>query len=132
MSLLDPDAVKVHLTNPEDIGITRTEEKEPQHFVFSTVVIAFNATGYNPHEIVLMEDPLRKDWSILAVDEPIVLCNKQQRYDPANQVAGVPYPQGAYLPAGSSITGTGTAQLYAVATSATPTRVSIFVNRRSA
>jgi hypothetical protein len=128
----DEDAIKVHVVNTDDINIVRTEEKEPQHFVLSTVVVAYGVAGYNNYEAVLTEDPLRKDWSILAVDTPIVLCSKSQLTDPANQVSGIPYPQGGYLPAGSSITGTGTAQLFAVATSDVPCRVSIFVNRRNA
>jgi hypothetical protein len=128
----DEDAIKVHVCNTDDFKVTRTEEKEPQHFVLSTVVVAYNTSGYSNYEQVLPEDPLRKDWSILAVDTAIVLCSKSQLTDPANQVSGIPYPQGGLLPSGSSITGTGTAQLFAVATSATPCRVSIFVNRRSA
>lgn len=123
--------VRVHLENPHDIQVVRTEEKEPEHFVFSTVVVAYGVTGYNNFEQVLAEDPLRKDFSILAVDTAIVLCSKAQVNDKANQVAGVPFPQGAYLPQGSSFTGTGTAQLFAVATSAIPCRISVFVNRRN-
>lgn len=122
--------VRVHLENPQDIAIQRTEEHEPEHFNFYTVVVAYGVTGYNPFEQVLPEDPLRKDWSILAVDGPVVLCNKLQVNDKANQVANVPFPQGGYLPQNASVSGTGTAQLFAVATSATPCRVSVFVNRR--
>jgi hypothetical protein len=122
--------VRVHLENPEAIKIQRTEEKEPEHFQFSTVVVAYNTPGYNNYEPVLPLDPLRKDWSILAVDGPVVVCNKAQVNDKANQVAGVPFPQGGYLAQGGSITGTGTAEAFVVATSATPVRVSVFVNRR--
>lgn len=124
--------VRVHLENPEDIHVQKTEEKEPEHFVFSTVVVAHGVAGYNNYEQVLPEDPLRKDWSILAVDAAVVICNKAQLNDPANQVAAVPFPQGGLLPQNASISGTGTAQIFAVATSATPCRVSVFVNRRSA
>jgi hypothetical protein len=128
---ISEDVVRVHLENPQDINVQRTEEREPEHFVFSTVVIAFGVPGLNPYEQVLAEDPLRKDWSILAIDAPIVICNKSQISDKANQVAGVPFPQGAYVPQGGAVTGTGTAQIFAVATSATPCRVSVYVNRRS-
>jgi hypothetical protein len=130
--MMDEDAIKVHVCNSDDFKVTRTEEKEPQHMVFSTVVIAYNTAGYNNYEQALPEDPLRKDWSILACDAPAVICTKSQLTDPGNQVSGVPFPQGAYLPAGSSITGTGTSQIFVVATTATPNRISLWVNRRSA
>jgi hypothetical protein len=126
------DVVRVHLENPDDINVQRTQEHEPEHFVFSTYVIGYNLPGYNNAEQILPEDPLRKDWSILPVDAPIVLCNKSQLTNAANQVAGVPFPQGGYVPQGTSITGTGTAQIFAVATTSAPCRVSTFVNRRSA
>jgi hypothetical protein len=124
------EPIGVRLMNPEDIAVTRTEEKEPEHFQFYTVVVAFGVTGYNNFEQVLPEDPLRKDWSIVTWDAPVVICNKAQVNDKANQVSGVPFPQGGLLQQGSAVTGTGTAQAFVVATSATPTRVSVFVNRR--
>lgn len=106
------------------------EEVEPEHFVFSTVAVS-TGVGYNTFEQVLALDPLRKDASILAVDQAVVVCHShQQLTDPANQVAGVPYPQGAYLPAGSSLTVTGTGPAWVVATVNAATRVSIFINRR--
>jgi hypothetical protein len=129
--MMDADAVKVHVTNPEDFQIQRTEEHEPEHFNFYTVVVASGVTGYNLFEQVLPEDPLRKDWSILSVDAAVVLASKQQVNDKANQVTGIPYPQGALVPQNASVSGTGTAQLFVVATGATPSRVSVFVNRRS-
>jgi hypothetical protein len=130
---ISEDVVRVHLENPNDIAIQRTEEKEPEHFVFSTVAVAFNTTGYNNFEQVLALDPLRKDASILAVDNAVVVCHShQQMTDPANQVAGVPFPQGAYLPAGSSLTVAGTGPCWVVATVASASRISIAVNRREA
>jgi hypothetical protein len=130
--MISEDVVRVHLENPTDIAIQRTEEKEPEHFVFSTVVVAGATAGLSPSEQVLAEDPLRKDFSILAIDNPVVICSKAQLSNPANQVAGVPFPQGAYLPAGSSFSSTGTAQLFVVATVAAASRVALFVNRRGA
>lgn len=128
---ISEDVVRVHLENPQEINVQRTEEKEPEHFVFSTVIVA-GGPAANTYEQVLAEDPLRKDFSILAIDNPVVICNKAQVGNPANQVAGVPFPQGAYLPAGSSFSGTGTAQIYVVATVAATSRVALFVNRRGA
>src|SRR5260370_14970267 len=95
--------VRVHLENPQDVGVSKVEEHEPEHMVCSTVVVAFGVPGYNNFEQVLAEDPLRKDWSLLAVDAPVVVCNKSQVNDKANQVAGVPFPQGAYVPQGGAI-----------------------------
>src|ERR1700677_5069797 len=125
---MNKDAILVHVSNPEDFAITQVEEHAPEHFVLSTVVIAHNVAGYSKYEQVLADDPLRQDWSIMANDAPVVLCSKAQLTDPANQVSGVPYPQGGSIPQGGAITGTGPAQLFAVATSATPNRISIFVN----
>jgi hypothetical protein len=128
---ISEDVVRVHLENASDIAIQRTEEKEPEHFSFSTVVVASATAGINPYEQVLAEDPLRKDFSIMAVDSPVIICHAaSQLTDKANQVAGVPFPQGAYLPAGGSVTGTGTGRLWVVATVTTASRVSLFVNRR--
>ena len=62
----DDDAVKVHIVNAEDLHTVKTEEREPEHFVFSTVVVAYGVTGYNNFEQVLALDPLRKDASIMA------------------------------------------------------------------
>jgi hypothetical protein len=127
----DDEAIKVHIVNTDDIRVQRTEEKEPEHFVFSTYVVASALAGYNTIEQVLAEDPLRKDASILAVDSPIVVCHSPaQANSPANQVAGVPYPQGAYLPANQSITIAGTGRVFVVATVNTASRVSVAINRR--
>ena len=126
------EVVRVHLENPEDINVQKTEEHEPEHFVFSTVAVAFNTTGYNNFEQVVALDPLRKDWSITVLDNPVVLCHShQQMTDPANQVSGLPFPQGAMLPAGQSFTFTGTGPAWVVATVAAASRVSIAVNRRN-
>jgi hypothetical protein len=127
----DGSEVRVHITNPEDLTVVRTEEKEPEHFIFSTFVVAAGLTGYNVVEMILPEDPLRKDASILACDSPVVVCHSMsQASQVANQVAGVPYPQGAYLPAGFSVTISGTARVYVTATAGTASRVSVVTNRR--
>lgn len=126
------DVIRVHLENPEDVRPGNVEEREPEHFVFSTVAVAFNTAGYNNSEQLLAEDPLRKDFSVLSVDNPVVICHSaSQLTDPANQVANTPYPQGALVPAGVSVTGTGTGRVWVVATTAQPSRVSVFINRRN-
>lgn len=136
--MLSEDIIRVHLENPQDILLMPprvTEEKEPEHFVFGTYVIA-NATGYDLYKQLLPEDPLRKDWSVMTVDQPIVLCHSaNQAASYAGQVANaassvtVP-PTGAFIPAGSAFTFTGTGAVWIAATSATPTRVSYAANRR--
>lgn len=127
----DEDAIKVHITNPGDISIVRTEEKEPQHFVFSTAEVAYGVAGYDNYTQILAEDPLRKDATILSVDNPVVICHSSaQANDPANQVSGVPHPVGALLPANASLTISGTGRAWVAATSASPSRVSIAINRR--
>jgi hypothetical protein len=130
MNVMDTDAIPVHIVNPEDFAAGNVEEHEPEHMQFYTVVVAYNTTGYNNYEQVLPEDPLRKDWSIVSMDAAVVICNKAQVSDKANQVANVPFPQGAVLPANTAVTGTGTAQVFVVATGSTPSRVGVFVNRR--
>lgn len=128
----DPESIKVHITNPDDIATTYTREVEPEHFVFSTLVVAFNTPGFANYEIAMMEDPLRVDGSIMAIDNPIIICHTMaQVTDPANQAANTPYPQGGLLLAGSAITFTGTGKLYVVATVAAASRVSLFINRRA-
>jgi len=123
---------RVHLENPEDINVQKTEEKEPEHFVFRTFTVANNVAGYDNNELILALDPLRKEASILAVDRAIVLCHsRNQLTDPANQVTNVPNPQGAYLPANAAVTVQGTGRVWAVATSATPTRITVIANRRT-
>lgn len=125
------DVIRVHVENADDIKTVKTQESEPEHFNLSTVIVALNTVGYNNFEPVLMEDPLRKDASILSVDNPVVLCHSvAQAMNAANQVAGVPYPQGSYLPAGTSLTLTGKGRMWVAATSASPSRLSVFVNRR--
>lgn len=126
------EVVRVHLENPESINVERTEEHEPEHFVFSTVAVGFNIAGYNNFEQVVALDPLRKDWSIAVLDNPVVLCHsRQQMTDPANQVVNTPFPQGALLPVGSTLTFTGTGPAWVVATVASASRVSVAVNRRA-
>jgi len=131
---ISEEVIRVYVENPEEFpNPGNVEEKEPEHFSFSTVAVAYDLAGYNNSEQVLALDPLRKDASILAVDNAVVVCHSHQQVtDPANQISGVPYPQGAYLPAGSSLTVTGTGPAWVVATVSSASRVSVFINRRNA
>ena len=133
----DIDTVNVHVTNPQDIGAVKTEEHEPEFFNCYTITVqqgqgTIQGPGIQPYAQLLALDPLRKSAAILNNDQPVVLCHAQnQTTDPANQAAGVPNPQGAYLPAGGNARFTGTGPLWVVATTSTgPTRVSVIVSRR--
>lgn len=125
------DIVRVHLENPESINVQKTEEKEPEHFTFGTRVVA-NATGYDSSCQLLAEDPLRKDWSVTTLDQPIILCHSPtSAANAANQINTVAIPpMGAIIAAGAAFSFTGTGGVWIAATSATPTRVSFAVNRR--
>lgn len=128
---ISDEVIRVHVENPEEMkNPGNTEEREPEHFSLSTVVVS-TALPYNTVEQVLSQDPLRKDFSIVSLDGTIVLCHSQaQANDKANQVANVPFPVGAVLSQGMALTGTGTGRMWAVATGATPCRVGVFINRR--
>jgi len=127
----DPEIVNVHVVNPDEMsGASPTKEIEPEHFICSTYVVN-TAQNSTIQAQVLALDLLRKDATILTTDNPIVICHTyRQTQDPNNQVAGVPNPVGAYLPAGASLSVSGTGPLWVVATVATPSRVSVAVNRR--
>jgi hypothetical protein len=129
--MISDDVIRVHVENAEELRALPTEELEPEHAIFQTVVVA-NAAGYDKYTQILAEDPLRKDWSIYSVDQAIVICHSAaQANAAANQVASVINPPvGAYLGAGSALTLTGRSAVWIAATSATPTRVSVAINRR--
>lgn len=130
---VDYEAVRVHVTNPEQITF-RTEEKEPEHFVFETVTLQtaaqLSVQGQGPQMIADL-DPLRKDLSLYPVDAPIILCHSPgQVTSPANLVTGFTAPDGAYVAQGQAVTLTGTGRVYAMCQA--PTRISMISNRRGA
>lgn len=132
----------VHVDNLSDLTI-RTEEHEPEHFIMSTFVLATaaganvggggSASTRNDIQQILELDPNRKDAGIANPDGPIVLCDTYKKaQDAANQGATVPFPQGAYLPAGSNASLAGTGPVWAVnVTPATASRVVVIINRRN-
>lgn len=135
-----PDLVHVHVENFGDFKTTRTEEVEPEHFVTHTFVLVLpeNVTGASAYENqqhvmdVLELDPMRKDAAIQSLDNTIVICHsKSQALSQANQVAGLPAPDGIPLVAGQTLAVTGTGALWACATVAGNSRVSVITNRRS-
>lgn len=60
----DPESVKVHVTNVDDLKAVPTEEKEPEHFTASSFVLPALGVGENPEQSnpqqVLQLDPMRK------------------------------------------------------------------------
>lgn len=56
-------------------------------------------TAANPVQALANHEPNRKELRIQSADNPVVLCDNQgQALDPANQVSGLPNPNGALLP----------------------------------
>lgn len=134
----DYESIHVHLDNPQDIQVQRTEEKEPEHFIFATFILqlgqAANAqfSGIQPYEKILALDPDRKDASINTVDQAVIICHSAAQAQFQSSPAGnVNTPAGVYLPAGSSMSISGTGAVWAAAvTAAGPTRVGVAINRR--
>jgi len=135
MTAVQMETIPVRVMNAEDLRPpVITEEAEPEHFTCTTFVLQA-ATANNPDANladVLKLDPQRKDATIMAIDNAVVVCHTyRQTKDPANQVAGVPFPNGSYLPAGAAIAVSGTGPLWVVATTvASNSRVSVAINRR--
>jgi hypothetical protein len=117
----DPILVRV-------LGDVATTTAADQYGAYQTYVIS---TGLNPIETVAPYDPLRQYMYIMTIDEPIVLSTvKEQVEAAANTVAAVPNPQGAYLPVTSWTPAIRhNDAIYAAATSATPTRVVVLIER---
>jgi hypothetical protein len=130
---VENDPVQVRVANFGDL-VFRTEETEPQHFTMMTFTLNTMAQlavmGQGP-QLILAEDPLRKDATLWSVDAPIVVCHSpNQAASAGNQAAGFTAPDGAYLAQGQSLSLSGTGRLYAMCQA--PTRVSVAINRRSA
>lgn len=120
------DVVRVHIENPEDLRTVRTEEREPEHFVFSTITLSPGQTINNQ---LLMLDAMRKSASILPIDAPLVLCHSAaQAASIANQNAAFTDPDGAYLPQGTPASLTGTGAVWGAVQ--VQNRISVIINRR--
>lgn len=124
----DHEPIGVRVSNFDEM-IFRTEEKEPEHFSFSTIILT---PGQSPLDNqILAHDPLRKSAAILPIDAAIVLCDSPgQAASPSNQAAGFAAPDGAYTPQGTSVAVTGTGPAWAACQ--VQTRVSLIINRRGA
>lgn len=121
------EVLPVQIMNPEALA-TRTVEHEPEHFVCETFVL--HSTDNPPYANISL-DLARKGITILPIDNPVVVCHSQsQAKAPDNQTANVPFPQGAYVPAGTPLSVNGTGPLWITATVAGATRVSVVQTRR--
>ena len=136
-SVDEVEPMPVRVANFEDMGHSvSTEEKEPEHFTCRTFVVQLSTTGQVTNvdvgvAQVLTLDTDRKDASIMAIDSPLVVCHTyRQAVNAANAVSLTPFPEGAYLPAGASLSVTGTGPLWVAATVNTASRVSVVQNRR--
>jgi hypothetical protein len=68
---------------------------------------------------------------VLTADQPVVVAQSREMAESAaNTAASVPAPVGAYLPIGLWVTVRHCDEVWAAATSSTPTRVSVIVSRR--
>lgn len=121
------EPIPVHVCEP-----VITVATVPQHVSCTTVIVATGADG--GVEQILPQDPLRVRAQIIVSDMPVVLCHSRpQAGSTSNQVASVPNPSGAYLPVATSpVAIQGTQPMYVAATSATPARVTVIAERRSA
>jgi len=108
----------------------------PHHVTCSTAVVRSDVAGQNVVQL-LPADQLRVRASIIVSDQPVVLAHSlQQAQDSRNTAAGTPFPNGAYVPASATASSplvvTQTDPLWVAATSVTPARVTVIVERRSA
>lgn len=85
---------------------------------------------------ILPTDPMRRNAIVMAIDNPIVLCQTQELAQAAaNTATGTPYPTGFYLPSSgnNAVPLRARGEVWAANTSASATtRVSILVERSEA
>lgn len=115
----DP-VISVHVKSSEAAFVTEVSDFL---FTFSTWSIGTQAIQ------IAQADPDRETILVLPIDGPIVLAQSYAlASNPANVVAGVPNPQGAYIPTGVGVSLDGTDDFWAVAPGTT--RVTVISTRR--
>lgn len=132
--------ILVHITGTD----IKTEEREPEHFVFYTRVIPPFSTPQEPggegaqvagewYQQILNNDPKRKSAAIYFPDGPAILCHSEAQ---ASNIANItpattPFPEGAFFPQGASAAMDGTGPAWVVNPSASAViRVTVITNRR--
>lgn len=130
------DTVHVHVDNHEDFKITRTEEHEPEHFECRTYTVNGTITAQvqqnaQKYVRILELNPLRKEAAILSLDATVVICHSEaQANSVANQIAGLPDPDGVPLGVNQNLSVSGSGPLWAVATVAGVARIAVIANVR--
>jgi hypothetical protein len=115
---------------PMPLSVLPTKAEGADSGTFKTVVLTAN----NPYKMALPEDNTRRKATIIAIDNPVVLCQaEEQAQYPSNQVALVPFPNGGYLPINVPVTVTShTVVFVAATTTATASRIFVALERDDA
>jgi hypothetical protein len=94
---------------------------------FKTIVLS----AANPYRIALPEDNTRRSARIIAIDNPVVLCQSEsQAMDAANEVTDTPQPNGGYIPTGIVVPVTCHSVVFiAATTTASESRVFVSIER---
>lgn len=99
MKIADVDSMPVHITGAEKGVVTTLAPKAGKRF--RTTYETYVLTANDPVMNILPQDPKRYRYSIIAIDNDIVLGpSKGVVGNPVNTVASVPAPNGAYFPKG--------------------------------
>lgn len=137
----DDDPAPVLPVDPVPVRVCEpvvTIETVPQHVTMITHVVQITAS--DPDRAIrqlLPLDPLRVRAIVQVHDQPAVLCHSRNQAQSAdNIVAATPAPQGVWVEAAAGVPSYplvihGGSEMWVAATSATATRVSVIVERRT-
>jgi hypothetical protein len=126
----DEFAAQLHQNDLESVSRPLTtvsvDPERPECAIFRTLVLQ----PVQARQLV-PRDPRRRRAMIMAIDEPVIICNTQdQASSPDNLAAAVPYPAGFWLPAGIPVYLESRDLAWAFNPNATtPTRVSVMTER---
>ncbi|HEX4661903.1 MAG TPA: hypothetical protein VH307_31290 [Streptosporangiaceae bacterium] len=124
----DTEPAAPHVMTPVPVHASGQDLAGGHQGTHFTMVIS---TATNPVVQLLGRDYDRIEARILTVDQPVVLAQtKEQAENAANQVTSVPAPVGSYLPITVDRVLRNGDEVWAAATSATATRISVIVSRR--
>jgi hypothetical protein len=99
MKIADVDAMPVHIVGAEKGVVTPLTPKAGKRF--RTTYETYPLTVNDPVQNILPQDPKRFRYSIIALDNDIVLGpTKGVAGSAVNTVTSVPAPNGAYFPKG--------------------------------
>lgn len=111
---------------PPEIGDLYVKTEAPEHASMFTKVVGTAGTAYDQ---LLPQSPSRRRATVLALDEPVVLCSSRElAQDPRNPATAAGLPAGGFvLPAGIPVVVEARGLVWVAATSATAGRVSVIV-----